>query len=92
MSWKMIPIKLEKGSNNTIIIQSFDNEWSPNFDRITIHPILSEDEVTGIESLSPIPTPVVEGNTYTLDGLRINGHPTEGIYIKNGKKHFASSH
>ena len=92
MSWKMIPIKLEKGSNNTVTIQSFDNEWSPNFDRITIHPILSEDEVTRLESLSPNPSPVGEGNTYTLDGLRINGHPTEGIYIKNGKKHFASSH
>lgn len=92
MSWKMIPIKLEKGSNNTVTIQSFDNEWSPNFDRITIHPILSEDEVTKLESLSPNPSPVGEGNTYTLDGLRINGHPTEGIYIKNGKKHFASSH
>ena len=98
MSWKMIPIKLEKGSNNTIIIQSFDNEWSPNFDRITIHPILSEDEITGVESLHPNPSPVSEenlvddGNTYTIDGYRIVGHPTEGIYIRNGKKHFASSH
>ncbi len=37
MSWKMIPIALKEGSNNTITIQSFSNLWAPNFDRITIH-------------------------------------------------------
>ena len=98
MSWKMIPITLQEGSNNTITIQSFDDLWSPNFDRITIHPILTEEEVTGIKSLTPNPSPVGEGNfggegnIYTLDGQKLPTSPTEGIYIRNGKKHIASSH
>ena len=89
MSWKMIPITLQEGSNNTITIQSFDDLWSPNFDRITIHPILTEEEVTGII----IPHKTHETHSfYTLDGKKLPTLPTEGIYIRNGKKHIASSH
>ena len=92
MGWKMIPITLKKGLTNTITIQAYDNLWAPNFDRITIHPILSEEEVTSIKSLTINSSPVVEGYTYTIDGRKINGHPANGIYIKNGKKCVASSH
>ncbi|MBR4644854.1 MAG: glycoside hydrolase family 97 catalytic domain-containing protein [Bacteroidaceae bacterium] len=94
MGWKMIPVKLQKGSSNTITIQAFDDLWSPNFDRITIHPILSEEEVTGIHNLTPKSslTPNPSGNIYTLDGHRLPNTPDKGIFIKNGKKHIASSH
>ena len=91
MSWKMIPITLKKGSTNIITIQAYDDLWGPNFDRITIHPVLSEEEVTSINNLTT-PSPVDDGNTYTIDGRKVNGHPSKGIYIKNGKKRFASSH
>lgn len=92
MSWKMIPITLQEGSNNTITIQSFDDLWSPNFDRITIHPILTEEEVTGIIMPHESHKTHKTQSFYTLDGFKINGHPAEGIYIRNGKKHIASSH
>ena len=36
MSWKMIPVELKEGNDNTITIQSFDDSWAPNFDRLTI--------------------------------------------------------
>lgn len=36
MSWKMIPVELKEGNTNTITIQSFEDSWAPNFDRLTI--------------------------------------------------------
>ena len=92
MGWKMIPITLKKGLTNTITIQAYDNLWAPNFDRITIHPILSEEEVTSIKNLTINSSSVIKGYTYTIDGRKINRHPANGIYIKNGKKCVASSH
>lgn len=93
MGWKMIPVKLQKGSSNTITIQAFDDLWSPNFDRITIHPILTEEEVTGIQNVRYKKDDVRRNdNNYTLDGKITPNVPTKGIYIKNGKKHIASSH
>ena len=92
MSWKMIPITLKKGSTNTITIQAYDDLWGPNFDRITIHPVLSDEEVVSMKSLTPDSNPVVDENTYTLDGRIINSHSAKGVYIKNGKKRLASSH
>ena len=87
MGWKMFPITLNKGSNNTITIQAFDDLWAPNFDRITIHPVLSDEEVTGIDlrglkgfkDLNNI-------NYYALDGHKLAGVPAKGIYIHDGKK------
>ena len=92
MGWKMIPITLKKGTTNTITIQAYDNLWAPNFDRITIHPILSEEEVTSIKNLTINSSSVIKGYTYTIDGRKIDRHPANGIYIKNGKKCVASSH
>ena len=100
MGWKMIPVTLKKGSSNTITIQSFDNEWSPNFDRITLYPILTDEEVTG---LTPNPSPNGEGVVYDLSGRMMKSQPNsqfsilnsqlkKGLYIINGKKHIASSH
>ena len=45
------------------------------------------DDVTGIDR--PTPDPSLNGgeNWYTIDGVKLNGEPTQkGIYIKNGKK------
>ena len=45
------------------------------------------DETDGIESLSPNPSPVGEGNWYSIDGRRVEkGQLPRGIYITNGKK------
>lgn len=43
------------------------------------------DEATGIESLTPTPSPIREGSIYTLNGQRV-AQPTKGLYIVNGKK------
>lgn len=85
MGWKMIPIQLKKGSANTITIQAFDNLWAPNFDRITIHPVLSDEEVTAIKDPKK-PKVLKDPNYFALDGRKLAGTPAQGIYIHNGKK------
>ena len=97
MGWKMIPITLNEGSRNTVTIQAYDDLWSPNFDRITIHPVLSDEEVTGIGS--PLPSSRLgEGESrlyYDLQGRRADsykalthrgGGELSNIFIHNGKK------
>lgn len=87
MGWKMIPVTLNQGSNNTITIQAYDDLWAPNFDRITLHSVLSDDEITGLD-------PNVFGDLkdhkvtdyYALDGRRLAGEPSKGMYIHDGKK------
>ena len=87
MGWKMFPITLNEGSLNTITIQAFDDRWAPNFDRITIHPVLSDEEVTGIDlkGLKDIKD-LNNINYYALDGHKLAGVPAKGIYIHDGKK------
>ena len=41
--------------------------------------------VTGIDSLTPSPSPMGEGSVYNLAGQRVS-QPTKGLYIVNGKK------
>jgi len=82
MGWKMIPITLNEGSKNTITIQAFDDLWAPNFDRITLHPVLSDDEVTSLT----LPLSPKEGSLYAIDGRKLAGVPSKGIYIHDGKK------
>ena len=87
MGWKMFPITLKKGSTNIVTIQSLDDSWAPNFDRITIHPVLSDEEVTAIDpkvlkDLKDLKDP----NYFALDGRKLAGTPARGIYIHDGKK------
>ena len=90
MGWKMIPITLNKGSNNTITIQAFDDLWAPNFDRITLHPVLSDDEITGIDPIllkdPKDPKNPKDPNYFALDGRKLAGTPSRGFYIHDGKK------
>jgi uncharacterized protein YjdB len=46
------------------------------------------DEQTGIESLTPDPSPRGEGSIYSLDGRKVNGNVNvkKGVYVVNGKK------
>lgn len=89
MSWMMIPVTLNEGSKNTVTIQAFDDLWAPNFDRITIHSVLSDEEITGInkpnDSLGACES-YPSHLTYSLDGLQLSEAPQKGIYIHNGKK------
>ena len=42
---------------------------------------------TGIENLENVTVTVGDGHYYNLNGVRVNGIPTQkGIYIRNGKK------
>lgn len=83
MGWKMIPITLSEGLRNTITIQSYDDLWAPNFDRITIHPVLSDEEVTVIHTPNESRS---TKETYSLDGRKLANVPSKGIYISEGKK------
>ena len=47
---------------------------------------LSVPETTGVESLTPAPSPKGEGRLYSLSGQLVN-NPHKGIFIKNGKKY-----
>ena len=97
MGWKMIPVTLKKGSTNTVTIQAYDDLWAPNFDRITLHPVLSDEEADGISG--PLPTSPFGGGDigafYDLQGRRADPNkalPQRGsrewarIYIHEGKK------
>lgn len=87
MGWKMIPITLNEGSRNTVTIQSFDDLWAPNFDRITIHSVLSDDEITGIDPKYLLDTKNLNpANCYSLDGRKLASIPSKGIFICDGKK------
>lgn len=99
MSWMMIPVTLEEGNKNTITIQSFDDLWAPNFDRITIHPVFSDDEATRIlpttrEEMFPInkvtdllsPFNPRKADAYSLNGSRLTESAPQGIYVYQGKK------
>ena len=87
MGWKMIPVTLNEGSKNTVTIQAFDDLWAPNFDRITIHPVLSDEEITGIEApTNRAHEAYMPYETYDLDGRKLAGIPSKGIYISEGKK------
>ena len=49
--------------------------------------ITDESDMTGIDSLTPDPSPKGEGSIYMLDGRKVtNGQLKKGIYILNGKK------
>lgn len=88
MGWKMIPITLEEGSKNTITIQTYDDLWAPNFDRITIHPLFSDEE-TGIRppyTTRQSPENPESPHLYSLNGHKLNATTTKGIYIREGKK------
>ena len=94
MGWKMLPVTLNEGSRNTITIEAYDDLWAPNFDRITLHPVLSDDEITGIDPKDYGPRGTLRHATdadtdhlYAIEGRRLDSTPTaNGIYIYNGKK------
>ena len=86
MGWKMIPVTLNEGSKNTVTIQSYDDLWAPNFDRITIHPVLSDEEATGIQKTYKAYKAHESHKTYSLDGRELSAAPSKGIFIHNGKK------
>ncbi len=89
MGWKMFPITLSEGSKNTITIQAYDDLWAPNFDRITIHPVLSDEEATGIDKTNETyraDRSYEPYEVYSLDGRKLASVPSKGIYISDGKK------
>ena len=83
MGWKMFPIKLNEGNQNTITIQAYDDLWAPNFDRITIHPVLSDEEITGLGTPSEAQKP---SEAFAFDGRKLPGTPSRGLFIYKGKK------
>lgn len=84
MGWKMIPITLREGTN-TITLQTYNNLWAPNFDRITIHKLLTEEE-TPIIAI-PQDEHNKQGLSFDLSGRIITStSKAPRLYIRNGKK------
>ena len=90
MGWKMFPITLQEGSKNTVTIEAFSDRWAPNFDRITLHPVLSDEEAAGIpaahETYETHRAAHGPNAAYAIDGRRLSAIPSKGIYIKDGRK------
>lgn len=94
MAWKMIPVTLNEGSQNTVTIQAYDNLWAPNFDRITLHPLFTDEETTDVRSSKSFPNvkdfqscrSEETGRVYSLDGRKLSNVPSRGIFICEGKK------
>ena len=82
MGWNMIPVRLQAG-NNTITVQSYDDSWAPNFDRITIHPL---DNGTAISLPQSSAAAAQTADTFDLMGRKLNAAPGNSVYIKGGKK------
>ena len=78
--------------NNTVIptnraYLALPSEMTANAKQISFVIDDGENEVTGIVSLTPNPSPEGEGGYYSLDGRKLDGKPTtKGIYIHNGRK------
>lgn len=86
MGWKMVPVRLKAG-RNTITLQSYADDWAPNFDRITLHP-LAASTPDGVGSVAPA-VKVESGAIYDLTGMQLNSVPDSGIYVRGGKKYCA---
>lgn len=92
MGWKMIPVTLKEGGKNTIVIQAFDDKWSPNFDRITLHLLTPDSDETGIQVRHELGKPYNDHTYYSIDGRKLPSQPAAGVFVHQGKKHFISSH
>ena len=92
MGWKMIPVTLKEGGKNTITIQAFDDKWSPNFDRITIHPLTTDGDETGIQVRHEPDKSSNDHAYYSIDGRKLPSQPATGVFVHQRKKHFISSH
>ena len=90
MAWKMIPVTLHEGSDNTITLQAPDDEWSPNFDRITLYPLFDNEDGISAERIknneSIMNDEFLTGVCYDLSGRKlITQRSPKGICIQNGK-------
>jgi len=85
-------VTLKEGGKNTILIQAFDDEWSPNFDRITIHPLTPDSDETGIQVHHEPGKSSNDHAYYSIDGRKLPSQPAAGVFVHQGKKHFISSH
>ena len=78
-------VQMQDGSEDT----GEDDEYIEGGGDVKAFVIDLEDDETGIEGLSPNPSPVWEGSWYDLSGRKIaNGQKpkAKGFYIYNGKK------
>lgn len=65
---------------------TFNGLPAPASGKYTIH-YDNNNYTTGIENISNIPD--LNGGMYDMQGRRLLSQPTKGIYIKDGKKHYA---
>lgn len=88
MAWKTIPVRLRAGNANTIELQSYDDLWAPNFDRITIHR-LSPDADAIPSAQAGLQADGTEA-LYDLAGRRLTAAPDHGVYVKGGRKYLSA--
>lgn len=91
MAWKMIPVRLKAGTANTITIQSYDDLWAPNFDRITIHALSHDGGDTALPTVRGNAPTAHNGAVYDTAGRKLPSLPRHGIYIKGGRKFLSAA-
>lgn len=69
---------------NTVTITVFGNDYAVNKDNKTVYTIFFKGEPAGISSISA--ADAANHEVYTLSGVRVNGKPSAGIYVVDGKK------
>ena len=71
-------------STNTMRLFVLGNDYSVNKDNKTVYTITFDDPTAGISSISA--ADAASHEVYTLGGVRVNGKPSAGIYVVDGKK------
>lgn len=71
-------------STNTMRLVVLGNDNSVNKDNKTVYTITFDDPTAGISSISA--ADAANHEVYTLGGVRVNGKPSAGIYVVDGKK------
>ena len=79
-SWQVL---LSEASDATNTIKPFRAYFTTTSSASEL--ILDFGGTTGIDSLTPSPSPKGEGSVYNLNGQRV-ANPSKGLYIVNGKK------
>jgi hypothetical protein len=75
------------GALRACLIVSWDDPYNPGGSRggTEKREIVLNDNPNGIESLTPV-APRERGSIYDLQGRRLSGKPSRGIYIKDHRK------
>ena len=79
-----VVVELQEGDKNVITLKAPEDDWSPNFDRITLVPLVMED--TSLPAIKDKDIQAASGPVFSLDGRLLAQDETlfrgcDGIYL-----------